>query len=163
MNEEWIPYKGFSEPSITMNGDKLTVSWQPKTYKTWLAMRSRCLCKSAGNYSLYGGRGILIDPRWNRYSNFLRDMGECPEGRTLDRINVNGNYEPSNCRWATVEQQSNNRRKHRWVTFRGRTQTVALWSRELGISHANICQRLNRGWSDEDTLTKPISKVRTEP
>lgn len=81
------------------------------TYISWASMRTRCLNKNAKNFEHYGGRGISVCERWKHFVNFLNDMGERPEKMSLDRINVNGNYEPSNCRWATASEQVRNRRK----------------------------------------------------
>lgn len=81
-------------------------------YNSWHSMKSRCLNKNAPNFVLYGGRGITVCDRWKVFKNFLEDMGERPKGKTLDRINVNGNYEPSNCRWATLSEQQKNKRCH---------------------------------------------------
>jgi hypothetical protein len=83
------------------------------TYRSWKSMRLRCLNSGSTGYECWGGRGISIDPRWDKFENFLADMGERPKGRTLDRIDVNGNYEPDNCRWATHMEQRMNQRPQR--------------------------------------------------
>lgn len=81
-----------------------------RTYYSWLSMRNRCINKNLKAFKNYGGRGIKVCKRWDKFENFLKDMGECPEDLTLDRIDVNGDYKPSNCRWTTVANQSRNRR-----------------------------------------------------
>lgn len=89
-------------------------SWKrgsSKTYHSWMAMHARCGNPKDKKYAYYGGRGISVCPRWNTFANFLEDMGERPEGLTLDRIDVDGNYEPGNCRWATWSEQQKNKRK----------------------------------------------------
>lgn len=81
------------------------------TYGSWLAMKKRCLNPKSKGFHNYGGRGILFCKRWRDFSKFVKDMGERPSGRTLDRVNVNGGYSPKNCRWATISEQNSNKRK----------------------------------------------------
>lgn len=84
-----------------------------KTYKSWQQMKDRCLNENHHAFKNYGARGIMIYERWMVFENFLDDMGERPEGKTLDRIDNNGHYEPGNCRWSTKKEQSQNRRNNK--------------------------------------------------
>ena len=129
-----------------------------KEYNQWRSMRQRCNLKNNNNYHNYGGRGISVCKRWDDYSLFLEDMGRCPEGYSLDRIDNDGNYEPSNCRWATDLQQHNNKRNNRFFTFNGETLTVPQWSRKLGIPRHRIWNRIYAGWSFEKALIKEKRK-----
>lgn len=81
-----------------------------REYRAWHGLRDRCLSPKNKDFAKYGGRGITVCERWNSFENFLADMGRCPPERSLDRINNDGNYEPSNCRWATPSTQNKNRR-----------------------------------------------------
>jgi len=123
------------------------------TWRSWHNMRTRCNNINVPDYPRYGGRGITICPRWDTFENFLADMGERPDGMTLDRLDSNGNYEPTNCRWATQSEQGNNRSTNLPLSFDGRTQTMSQWARELGLPVPTLQNRLARGWSLEKALT----------
>lgn len=124
------------------------------TYNSWAAMRKRCLNKRHHAYARYGGKGITICERWGKLENFLSNMGERPEGTTLDRINNDGNYEPGNCRWASWSEQQNNRGNMRMVTINGATKSLSEWSQRSGIPISTIFNRLGRGWPSEFILSK---------
>lgn len=127
-----------------------------KTYKVWDGMKARCYNPRAAFYDLYGGRGIKACDRWlHSFENFLADMGERPVGKTLDRINSDGDYEPSNCRWATPFEQQNNRSNNKWIEYGGRRMTYAQWGREIGLPKNCISDRVRLGWSVEKIITTP--------
>lgn len=124
--------------------------------RTWQGMLSRCRSETNPRWEAYGGRGIKVCERWLDFANFLEDMGPRPSPKhSLDRVNPNGNYCPENCRWATSVEQQNNRRNNRTIDFNGVSQTVAEWSRQLGMKYMTLVSRLNRGWSVEKALTIP--------
>lgn len=108
------------------------------TYRSWNNMKNRCLNKNNKQYKDYGGRGITFDERWLEFAYFFEDMGEKPDGMTLDRINVNGNYCKANCRWATREEQQRNQRTQQrediGITFDS-THRTCKW--QVGISYKN--------------------------
>lgn len=125
-------------------------------YRVWMWMRLRCNTPSTTGYRRYGGRGIRVCQRWDAFLNFLADMGTRPTPKhQIDRIDVNGHYEPSNCRWVTKEEQMRNTRVTRFVTLGDRTLSVAGWAEELGISADTIRVRLHRGKSPAEALRMP--------
>lgn len=125
-----------------------------RTYRSWANMLSRCNNKNDTAYQWYGGRGIQVCSRWSMFENFLMDMGECPSGLTLDRINTNGGYCKDNCRWATNKQQHRNKRSNRLLTHNGETKCVAEWAETVGISQRALANRIDvHGWSVEKALT----------
>jgi hypothetical protein len=125
-------------------------------YMVWDGMKSRCANPNYEGWSRYGGRGIKVCERWaESFENFYADMGPRPSANhTPDRIDNDGNYEPSNCRWASHEVQANNRHNNLRLTFAGKTQTLSQWSRETGIHFETLRARLNHGWSPDDIITK---------
>jgi len=126
------------------------------TYKSWLGMKERALNTDHHAYQRYGGRGITICDRWvNSFEAFLEDMGECPVGMSIDRINNDGNYEPTNCRWATAQQQSENRKSNIWIEHQGQRMLIAHWAKRIGMTHSSLRERFKKGWSVERCLTQP--------
>lgn len=125
-------------------------------YKVWQWIRHRCNTPTATGYHRYGGRGIRVCQRWDAFPNFLADMGKRPTPKhQIDRIDVNGHYEPANCRWVTKEEQMRNTRVTRFLTLGERTLSVAGWAEELGISAHTIRVRLHRGKSPAEALRIP--------
>ena len=131
-------------------------------YYSWTGMISRCYDKNIISYKNYGGRGIIVCDRWKDketgFIDFLSDMGPRPTlQHSIDRIDNNGNYEPSNCRWATRKEQSNNRRINRMITYCGEKKTASEWSNIVNITAETLYKRTKRGWSDEKTIETPIN------
>ena len=127
-----------------------------KTYEAWCAMRQRCSYNgNAGFRKHYIGRGIKVCERWQKFGNFLSDIGERPDGTSLDRIDNDGDYTPGNCRWATPDQQARNKRTNVQFTAFGETKCVMDWLRQFNISRTSFMRRLNRGMSVEEALTAP--------
>ena len=127
-------------------------------------MIQRCTNPKARQYADYGGRGIKVCERWILFDNFIADMGPRPNGQypsgrakyTIERKDTNGNYTPDNCVWATYKQQAQNRRVHRMVTYRGKTQPFAVWIDDLGLNYKIVHQRIARGWTVEQAFERPI-------
>jgi hypothetical protein len=129
------------------------------TYAIWIGMKQRCLNPNSKAYYLYGGYNppVKIHPSWMDYAVFHRDMGDCPEGLSIDRFpDPNGNYEPGNCRWGTDIEQANNRRDNHRLVLNGKDQTISEWSRELDFGPGVLLYRVTHGWAVEQALTTPV-------
>lgn len=124
-------------------------------YPVWRAMHARCYKQTSEQFNNYGGRGIKVCDRWHDVQNFIADMGERPRGYLIERINNDGNYEPSNCRWSSPYEQSINRRITVMLTVDGITKPVAEWSKETGIHYKALTERIKLGWDPKDIVTKP--------
>jgi len=117
------------------------------TYKSWIAMRSRCQDSNHTFYKNYGGRGITVCDRWQKFENFLYDMGEKPKGYTIERKDNDGDYTPENCIWIPRSEQNKNTRTNRYLEYDGRRQILTDWAKELGVPHSVLQKRLALGWS----------------
>jgi hypothetical protein len=110
-------------------------------------MRRRCEDPKHAAFLQYGAIGVKVSERWQRFETFLADMGERPNGKTLDRWpDRDGNYEPGNCRWATPKEQCQNSRTPRLITFNGVTKNITDWARHFGITQSSMSERLAKGW-----------------
>ncbi len=144
-----------------------------RLHDVWNSMRYRCSNPNNKGYHLYGERGIKVCNEWlgsdgfQNFSKWAFSNGydeSAPHGKcTIDRIDVNGNYEPSNCRWVSVQDQNNNRRSNRYLTLNGETRTLAQWARITGIGWSTILARIDKyGWSVKDALTVKVRGKRNE-
>ncbi len=137
------------------------------TYRSWESMKQRCLNPNELNYKDYGGRGIKVCEGWLDkdlgFLNFYKQMGNRPIGQTLERIDVNGNYCIENCKWATIKEQSFNRRNNRIIELDGVCKNIKIWSIEYGIHPSVIHSRLQRGWSVKDAITLPVNYRKNNP
>lgn len=136
------------------------MTYQPE-WKSWTGIKSRCYTKTDHHYKHYGARGIRVCGRWREsFLNFYADMGKCPKGFTIERVNNDGNYEPSNCIWADKRTQCRNRRNNVWLTLNGKRKIINDWSKELGLGLSTMRYRRKKGLTDEQILSKPDQKRR---
>lgn len=145
----------------TMHGHRIAPKGSPefRTWSSWAQMRRRCLCETDAAYSSYGGRGILICPRWKLYKNFLEDMGLRPEGMSIDRIDNNSHYEPENCKWSTKLEQARNRRSSRLLLIEGVERTLAEWSEMTGLRSSTIRMRVKyNGGRIDKSILEPVTE-----
>lgn len=124
-----------------------------REYRSWKDMRARCRNPNDSDFADYGGRGIAVCERWDDFAEFLADMGKRPLGCTLDRINVNGDYSPANCRWADSKTQANNKRSNRIIEIEGVEKTLQAWCDQYGTEPSKVRYRLSVGYSPLEALT----------
>jgi len=129
-----------------------------RIYRIWKGMKHRCYCPSSNGYELYGGRGVTVCNEWNEFTPFYEwaKISGYQENLTIDRIDVNGNYEPSNCKWSTGKEQANNRRNNHIITYNGETHTLSEWANKYNIPVGLLADRVNRShWTFEKAITTP--------
>lgn len=129
-----------------------------RIHRIWHSMYCRCYYKTTNQYKNYGGRGIKVCDEWKHLEGFIKFYNWAmqngyKDNLTLDRIDVNGNYEPNNCRWITKKEQSNNRTNNVLYEFNGETKTSKQWCDQYGICQTTFIDRLKRGWTLEQALT----------
>lgn len=145
----------FTKERTTTHGQSRT-----RTYRIWQGMRRRCSEAARGkSRRLYFDKGIRVCERWEDFECFLSDMGHAPPGASIDRKDGNGNYEPSNCRWATPQEQSNNICTNSTFTYAGKTQTLSMWAKEVGVKANTLLYRLRRGMPPERALLRDVGFV----
>jgi len=133
-----------------------------RIYSIWYHMLRRCRDPKVPSYPWYGGKGIKVCKRWQSFEKFLKDMGEPPSKyHTLDRIDNNKNYSPSNCKWATRKEQGLNTKRVHWITYAGKTQCMEDWANELGIPYGRIKYRRRLGWTPEQIFETPSRAERS--
>ena len=131
-------------------------------YHSWLNMKARCENKKHIEYERYGARGIKVCDRWrSSFEEFWKDMGATyQDGLSIDRIDVNGDYCPENCRWATAQEQANNKRTTFYVTLNGETHSLADWCRKNSLNYGTVHARIKAGWLMDVALSTPIRRCK---
>lgn len=132
-----------------------------RVYRIWGGMVGRCTNPNDPAWKHYGGRGIEVCDRWLTFSNFIEDMGDPPDGLTIERIDNDKGYSPDNCHWATMLEQQNNRRNNVVLEVNGRQQTISQWAREKHLSRQLIQYRLAAGWAIDDAVNQPVDAKQT--
>ena len=134
--------------------------WKSREFNIWQSMKDRCYNQNNIRYKNYGGRGVVVCDRWvNSFKNFYCDMGDS-NGLSIDRIDVYGNYEPYNCRWANAKAQSRNRTNNAKFTYLNETLCMSEWCEKINMPTSTFLNRINRGWSIDKTIETPIRKLK---
>lgn len=134
--------------------------YKTREYSIWRKMKNRCFSNKANNYSDYGGRGISVCKKWLDFKNFYKDMGDCPDGYSLDRIDINGNYCKENCKWSNKIEQSNNKRNTVYVTINNIIKPIQYWVKKLKIPAETIKRNSKNGILEQDYIDnyKPANR-----
>lgn len=133
-----------------------------RLYNIWAGMRNRCNNENNQAYKHYGGRGISICKEWDDSYETFKEWAVShgySEHLTIDRIDVNGDYCPDNCKWSTDKEQSRNTRRNIMLTLNGETKCVSAWAEELGVNPFTLYRRIDYGWDAEKVLTTPVRKL----
>lgn len=132
-----------------------------ETYISWHGMIQRCANPTHKSYRRYGGSGITVCERWLKFPNFLKDMGERPNEKSIDRINNKLGYCKENCQWSTRKEQQRNRRNNLYIIYNGEKRLLIEWAEETGIQYKTLCRRIfKHKWTVEKALTTPVRRMR---
>lgn len=155
--------KSRSKLHTTHGMSKLNKELGGKLYYTWRTMKARCQNPNAQRYVNYGGRGISVSDEWSdNFDLFSSDMGEPPTtDHSIERIDNNGNYCKSNCKWATKDEQANNKSNNRIISLGSKSLTLQQWAKLTGIKRGTIARRLNSGWDAATALSRTPPSVST--
>lgn len=149
---------GCLQKEVTINRSSIHGMTNTRIFRTWAGMKHRC---EDSKNEHYGARGIKVCDEWTNdfmsFYNWSMENGY-NDSLTIERIDVNGNYEPSNCKWATIKEQNSNKTNKRLIEFNGKTLSLTQWAEETGIEKDTIFNRLKDGWTVERALTQPIKK-----
>ena len=154
---------GCYHAEILARGNRVHGLSNNRIYAIWSTMKARCSNPNNEKYHRYGERGIKVCDEWQTFEPFYEwaMANGYSEGLSIDRIDNNGNYEPSNCRWATPEEQANNTSKNKIIAFNGETKTISEWAKTIGVTRETLWKRIFlRNWSIEKALTTP-KKINT--
>ena len=132
-----------------------------RTWRIWRNMRTRCNNENSTNYKNYGQRGITVCQRWEKFENFLADMGEAPEGMSIERKDNDKGYAKNNCKWATRKEQGRNCRTNKLITHQGKTLPLSAWAENMKLRPNTINWRIRNGWSVSQAFHTPIGEKRT--
>jgi hypothetical protein len=170
-NEKWIRYSGLIEGGSSSCGcyARDMKRWNEThghshsgknggpspTMISWLSMMDRCYEPKTNRYENYGGAGVTVCKRWNKFENFIEDMGIRPEGKTLNRIDGSKNYCKDNCKWSTKTEQNRNKKTNVKITARGETLCISEWMERGSVGRESIMGRLRKGWPAEKALFHP--------
>ena len=127
-----------------------------RLYRIWSNIKTRCYNVNDPHYERWGAKGITVCDEWRNDFKAFYDWSMTngySDELTIDRINTNGNYEPTNCRWVTLAENNRNKNRVKYITFNGKTQTIGQWTKELGLGKETIRERLKRGYSDSEAIT----------
>lgn len=130
------------------------------TYNTWSNMIGRCHRPNDIGYKNYGGKGIIVCEHWHKFTNFLEDMGERPEGKTIDRIDNSKGYYKENCKWSTRIEQAQNQTINKLITYNGETHCISEWARILDIPTNTLSRRIQENWPLEEAMKQGPNRYR---